>query len=215
MVQGVAQVQVFGVAEVRGARPARPAARWPRAASASTRSPTRIDQGERQPADRHALGPRPALHGARPPASCEDAGAFRDADRRLPQRRAGAPRGPRRRSSTACRTTRPPPGSRATASRGIILAVQRQPGTNTVAVADAVRSADRAPARRSCRPRSSSTSSTTAPSRSAQSVSDVQFTLLLTLSPGGAGDLPLPAQPLGHGHPQPGAADVAWSAPSR
>ena len=41
-----------------------------------------------------------------------------------------------------------------------------------------------------------------------ESVRDVQFTLVLALGAGGAGDLPVPAQPLGHAHPQHGAAHV-------
>ena len=40
------------------------------------------------------------------------------------------------------------------------------------------------------------------------SVDDVKFTMLLALVAGRAGDLPLPAQRLGDGHPEPGAADL-------
>ena len=53
-----------------------------------------------------------------------------------------------------------------------------------------------------------STCSTTARESIKESVDDVKFTLVLTLVPGRAGDLPLPAQHLGDGDPQPGAADV-------
>ena len=44
------------------------------------------------------------------------------------------------------------------------------------------------------RPRSTSTSSTTVPCRSGSRCDDVKFTLVLTLVPGGPGDLPLPAE---------------------
>ncbi len=52
------------------------------------------------------------------------------------------------------------------------------------------------------------TSCSTARESIHESVNDVKFTLLPHPGPGRAGDLPLPAQPLGHRHPAPGAADV-------
>ena len=129
------------------------------------------------------------------------------ADRRLPQRRAGAAGGAR-------------PRHRQRRERQ-----DRQPGSTTTR---ADRPGHPAPARHqhrgggrrdqaSCCPtfrdadarrRSSSTSSTTARESIRESVDDVKFTLLLTIGAGGPGDLPVPAQPLRHRHPQPGAADV-------
>ena len=60
---------------------------------------------------------------------------------RLSQRLAGAAGRARHRSSTAWKTIRPPPGStpHKDSSRAIILAIQRQPGTNTIAVTDGVK----------------------------------------------------------------------------
>ena len=70
-----------------------------------------------------------------------NADQYKDDDRRLPQRRAGAARASSARSSTASRISGPRRGStRATAQqRAITLGIQRQPGTNTIAVADAVK----------------------------------------------------------------------------
>jgi len=98
--------------------------------------------------------------------------------------------------------------------RAIVLAVQRQPGTNTVAVANAVLALmDRL---RPQLPASVEVATLYDRSESIRaSVSDVRFTLLLTLAAGGAGDLPVPAQPARHDHPQRGAAAVDSSARSR
>ena len=54
----------------------------------------------------------------------------------LAQRLAGQARRSRQRSTTASRTTRSRPGS--TATRAIVLAIQKQPDANTVAVVDSV-----------------------------------------------------------------------------
>ena len=121
----------------------------PPAASASTRSRSAIAQRQRQPADRHARGRAPRVHDRRPrPARQRAADSARD--RRLPQRRAGAARRPRRGRATASRTTSARPGS--TASAAIVLAIQRQPGANTVDVADAFASALPGVRSRSCPP---------------------------------------------------------------
>ena len=65
-------------------------------------------------------------------------------------------------------------------SRAIVLAIQRQPGTNTIAVTDGVKNL--LPLfQRSCRPRSTWTFSTTVRTPSANRYTDVQFTMLLTL----------------------------------
>ena len=57
-------------------------------------------------------------------------GRVRGHDRRVPQRRAGAPARSRPASPTTCRTTRPRAGYNG--EPAIVLAIQRQPGTNTV-----------------------------------------------------------------------------------
>ena len=128
------------------------------------------------------------------------------ADRGLPQRRAGALRADR-------------PGDRQRGERQGGDLVQRTRGpwcwpssaspaptpsrwwTTIKAPAADVSQAD-------ARSRCTWTSSTTAPISIRDSVDDVKFTLLLTVWPGGAGDLPVPAQRLGHHHSQPGAAHV-------
>ena len=90
----------------------------------------------------------------------------------------------------------------------VILAVQRQPGTNTVEVVDAVKqmlpqfrghSAAFGQAGRDLRPFGS---------RSGTSVDDVKVHAFPRGLPRGAGDLPVPAQPFGDGDPEPRAADV-------
>ena len=91
--------------------------------------------------------------------------------------------------------------------RSIILAIQRQPGTNTVEVADAVKAL--LPSFREKLPASVNLDilrDSSVPIH--ESAHDVQFTLLLTLGAGGDGDLPVPAELLGDGHPEPDAADV-------
>ena len=122
-------------AEVRGARAGRPE-RARRARRRHQRGRAGGVAGERQPADRHALrqGPHVRRAGDRPAARRRGIPADH---RHLPQRLADPPAGARRASSTACRTTR----SRAwfKGKRGIVLAIQRQPGTNTIEVVDAIK----------------------------------------------------------------------------
>ena len=91
------------------------------------------------------------------------------------------------------------------AQRAITLGIQRQPGTNTIAVADAVKAL--MPQWKLELP--SSIHMDVLYDRSdtiRESYRDVQFTMLLTLGAGHHGDLRVPAQRLGDGHPQPGAA---------
>ncbi len=81
-------------------------------------------------------------------------------------------------SSTACRTTRPRAGS--TAPRGIILAIQRQPGTNTVEVVDSIKNL--LPTLRAQMPASVALNIVYDRSESIRdSVNDVKFTLVLTV----------------------------------
>ena len=152
------------LAEVRRARPARSEragrarhrhrrGRARRSRSANVNLPTGTLYGPHQRL--HRAGHRPAHERRGLPAD----------DRRLSQRRAGAARASSAASSTAWRTTRSPPGS--TTTRGIVLAIQRQPGTNTVEVVDAIKQLLPDVPRRSCRRGRTSTSSTTARSRSA------------------------------------------------
>ena len=63
-------------------------------------------------------------------------GGVRADDHRLPQRQSRCASRKSRTSTTASRTTRPP---LVQGERAIILAVQKQPGTNVVAVVDAVK----------------------------------------------------------------------------
>ena len=93
-------------------------------------------------------------------------------------------------------------------ARSIVLAVQRQPGTNTVAVANSVK--DLIESLRDQIPPSVEIHTLYDRSVSIQeSVTDVKHTLMLTLVPRRDGDLHLPAKRLGDDHPQPCPADVA------
>ena len=98
---------------------------------------------------------------------------------RLPQRQPGAPRAKSPTSTTASRTRATPAGT--TARRRIYLAIQRQPGTNTVEVVDAIKALLPELADAAARPRCSSASAATARCRSASRCDDVKFTLLLTV----------------------------------
>ena len=84
-----------------------------------------------------------------------------------------------RASSTASRTTRSPAGS--TTTRAIVLAVQRQPDANTVAVVDAVTRTAAASIARRCPPRSDSRSLNDRSISIRESVVDVQETLAIAI----------------------------------
>ena len=89
--------------------------------------------------------------------------------------------------------------------RAITLGIQRQPGTNTIAVADAVKAL--LPQFRAELP--ASVHMDVLYDRSdtiRESYHDVQFTMVLTLGAGHHGDLRVPAERLGDGHSQPRAA---------
>ena len=203
------------LAEVRRARPARPATLVAsrgigidevvgrgRSRATSTCPPARSTAGSRpSPSRRTASSPRPPPTGPLivayrngSPVRLEELGA-RHRQRRERQDRHLVQRRPRGRSSWP---------------------IQRQPGTNTVAGGrrDQGRSC---PTFRAQMPASVEPRRPLRPlaSRSATRCSDVKFTLLLTLVPRRPGDLPLPAQPLGHHDPEPRAAHVDRRAPSR
>ena len=91
--------------------------------------------------------------------------------------------------------------------RAIVLAIQRQPGSNTIAVVDEIKSIlpqfmAQLPATGHARRRS-----TTAASRSAPRSSDVQTDAAARGRPGRGGDLRLPAHAVGDAHSVAGAAD--------
>ena len=92
-------------------------------------------------------------------------------------------------------------------TRAIVLAIQRQPGTNTVEVAARV-NAIMAQLQRQLPAAVTVTKMYDRSETIRQSVTDVKFTLLLDHRAGHPGDLPVPAQRLRHDHSQPGAADV-------
>ena len=102
---GVAQVQVFGAQKYAVRVQARSRRRWPRAASASTRSQAAVQAGNVNLPTGTLVGREPGLHrpGQRP---AHRRRRLPPADRRLSQRRAGAPRATSAASSTAWRTTR-------------------------------------------------------------------------------------------------------------
>ena len=160
--------------------------------------------GERQPAHREPRRAPPGLHrpGQRP---AHRRRGLPPADRGLPQRLPGAPGGAR-------------PGHRQRGERQGRRLVQPTPGPSSWPS-----SASRAPTRwrwwtpsesccppsaPSCRPRSTLNILYDRSRSIRDSVDDVKFTLLLTICPGRPGDLPLPAEPLRHHHPQPGPAHV-------
>ena len=132
MVSGVAQVQVFGSQKYAVRAKLNPRALASKGIGIDEVA-DRYRHREREPADRDALRREPGIHGpGHGPA--ERCPGLSSGHRRLPRT---APRSGCRnwaRSSTAWRTTRSPAGIADT--RAIILAVQRQPGTNTVEVVD-------------------------------------------------------------------------------
>ena len=164
-----------------------------------------IAERQRQPAHRHPLGPGSGVHdpGRR---AAHRRGRIPADRRRLPQRQAGAPRGPRHGLSTASRTTRPPPGSsrtsapscwRSSASRAptpsrsraavkALLPIFEQQLPASVTLNGALRPLDVDPRLRQRRQ--------VHPARDA--------------GPGRAGHLRLPAQPLRDHHPVSRHADV-------
>ncbi len=91
--------------------------------------------------------------------------------------------------------------------RAVVLAIQRQPGTNTIEVVDSIKKL--LPAFRAQLPAAVNLNVLYDRSVSMRdSVNDVKFTLAPVHRAGRAGDLPVPAQHLGHHHPEPRPADV-------
>ena len=89
--------------------------------------------------------------------------------------------------------------------RAIVLAIQRQPGTNTIEVTDGVKNL--LPVFQAELPPSVNMDILYDRSDTIrESYKDVKFTMVLTLGLVVDGDLPVPAQRLGHRHSQPGAA---------
>ena len=109
---GVAQVQVYGAQKYAVRVQLDPARARRRAASASTRWPTR-DRRAATSTCRPACSTGPTQRATRVQANGQltDAPSYRPLDRRVSQRRAGAARRARAACSTACRTTRPRAGS--------------------------------------------------------------------------------------------------------
>ena len=136
MVSGVAQVQVFGAAEVRRAHRPRPAQALGPRRSASTRSRSAIQNS-------NVSLPTGTMYGSQQTFTVLANGQLlprrgvRADDHRLPQRQPGAARRSRARLRRHRERQDRPPGTRASAT--IYLAIQKQPGTNVVAVVDAVK----------------------------------------------------------------------------
>ena len=134
---------------------------------------------QRQPADRHDLRRGQDVHGAGQrqaaasrrrtgPRSSRIATAIRCDSTRSPT------------STTASRTTRPPAGING--DRACILAIQKQPGTNVVAVVDAVQAAVADIPRTAARRRSCSIVRSDRAGPIRESVRDVKLTLLSTVA---------------------------------
>ena len=172
--------QRLRLAEVRGARRRRPARAGGHGRSASTKSPprSRTPTSTCRPArstattDVRRAGQRPAAARRRPTA--------RRSSPTATATRCGWTRS--RTSTTASRTTRRRAGTNG--ERCIYLSIQKQPGTNVVAVVDAVKAL--LPTFREQLPAVGARSTSAAIARSPirESVHDVKLTLLLTIVPG-------------------------------
>ena len=202
MVTGVAQVQVFGAAEVRRAHRRGPA----EAVGARDRHRRGRDRHpgvERQPADGNDVRAAEEFHGP-----CRRTAAERDgvraADRRVSQRQSGAARTKSRASTTASSRTRPRAGIRAT---------QHHAGDPEAAGHERRRRGRRSSRADAELPRAlpPSISLDVRTDRSVairESVHDVKLTLLAHLRPRRGRDLHLPAERDRHAHSQPHAAGL-------
>ena len=201
MVDGVAQVHGLRLAEVRRAHPGGPARAGRRAASASTRSQRAVTAHNVNLPTGMLYGPHQALT-VQANGQLINAAALPAADRGLSQRRAGAPG----RLGTCIDSVENDQdgGLVQRPAAPSVLAIQRQPGTNTVEVADAVKAL--LPQFRAQLPavRQHRTSSTTARVSIRNSVPGRQVHADADAGAGGAGDLPVPAQRLGD------ASSRAW-----
>ena len=108
-----------------------------RTASASTRSPARSQNANVNLPTGTMYGDAADLRRSRPTASCCSAAAYGPVDRRLPERQPGPPR--RGRARLRRRRERQDRARWYQGERAIYLAIQKQPGTNVVAVVDAVK----------------------------------------------------------------------------
>ena len=89
----------------------------------------------------------------------------------------------------------------------VILNIQRQPGANIIAVVDRIKTL--LPQLKASIPPAVSIDILTDRTTTIRaSVADVEFELILTVIPGGGGDLRVPAHHPGHHHPQRGGAPV-------
>ena len=178
MVKGVAQVQHLRRAEVRGARSTSIRGSSPRATSTSTSSrPRSAAAASNRPTG--TLYGRDRTFAVKTDGQLTNAAAFRPLDRRLPRRpaRCGSTRSPT--STTASRTTRQ--ASWFNDARTIYLAINRQPGTNTVEIVDSIRALlpqlqAQLPAALSLAVRSDRSQSIR------ESVHDIKLTLVLTVA---------------------------------
>ena len=212
-VGGVAQVQVYGSQKYAVRIQLDPARSSPRAASASTKSPTAIQQQQRQP-------PTGALNGPHHAYTVQANGQLMQrrrlpaAHRRLPQRRARCASRARHASSTTSRTTRPPAwfsGKRGDSSSPCRSSRARTPW----------KSSDARQAR-SCRSSASELPASVElddPSRPRRVDPRVgrrrEVHAAADALPRHPGDLPVPAERLRDDHPQPRAAACRSSARSR
>ena len=91
--------------------------------------------------------------------------------------------------------------------------IQRQPGANIISVVDRIKAL--LPQLTATLPEAVQVTILTDRTTTIRaSVQDVQFELMLTIGAGGDGDLPVPAQPLGHHHSRASPCRSRWWAPS-
>ena len=154
-------------------------------------------------------GPTRSLHDQRQ-RPADHRRRLQEPDRRLQERRAGAPAPTSRRSSTSAENTQLGAwAGKRRAAPAIILNVQRQPGANVIATVDAIKA--QLPELQAALPAAlrGATCSPTAPPASAPRCAHVEIELRAGGRDGRAGDLRLPAQPARDGDRQPRGADLA------
>ena len=202
MVNGVAQVNVFGSQKYAVRIDVDPRELAARSIGIDEVA-SAVQSANVEPADRHHLR-REDLHGADQRAV--DARVRVRADHhRLPRRQPGAAR----RGGARLRRRGERQDGELAERRALRLPVdQKQPGTNVVQVVDAIKAL--LPAIKEQLPASVNLDIRSDRSITIkESVHDVKLTLLVTVGLVDPGHLPVPAQPVGHHHPQPGAARLA------